>query len=81
MLPQIFQQTEASNPELMEAVSNNQEEFIAIMNAALGAEEGGGGVGHGTPVNPNAGNIGGGPIQITEADRNAIDRVSLKIIA
>jgi len=77
MLPQIIQQIAAANPELMEAIRNNQEEFVAIMNSAPGAEEGGGAVGQGAPVNPNAGNIGGGPIQIqiTEADRNAIDRL------
>lgn len=72
MLPQIIQQIATANPALMEAIRDNQEEFVAMMNAQPGE----GNVG-GAPVNPNAGNVGGGPvrIEITEADRNAIDRL------
>lgn len=69
MLPAILQQIAATNPALMEAIQAHQEDFVALMNAPPVDAQG-------APV--NAGNVADEPNQIalTEADRNAIDRVS-----
>ncbi|VDK72848.1 unnamed protein product [Anisakis simplex] len=84
ILPQIIQQIAQSNPALMEAIQNNQEQFVSLLNAPNpegGATTAGGGATvHGRAVGGAAGGArAGGPrtvsIQITEAERDAINRL------
>ncbi|CAG9539378.1 unnamed protein product [Cercopithifilaria johnstoni] len=83
ILPQIIQQIAQSNPALMEAIQNNQEEFVNLLNSGSvgsGGGVGGGGGGGGVGV----GGGGGAPltgeqrqvaIHVTEAERDAINRL------
>lgn len=81
LLPQIIQQIASTNPELMNAIRDNQEEFVRLLNAPV-AEGGAAAAGAGQAVNPQAGDPGAGPVQImiTEDERNAINRVCFRRI-
>lgn len=80
LLPGVIQQIAATNPELMNAIQEHQEEFVALLNSgdpAPGAGQpggpfgGGGGGGGGGGVPPGAVQI-----QVTTQEREAIERVS-----
>ncbi|KAH7718082.1 UV excision repair protein Rad23 containing protein [Aphelenchoides avenae] len=87
MLPQIMQQIAQTNPDLMEAIRDNQDAFIQMLNdeapGAIGGGGGGGGGGAaalGEAPAPAAGGAapGGGrvvTINVTENDREAINRL------
>lgn len=80
MLQQIVQQIAGTNPSLMDAIRNNQNEFLQLLNAAptnaapldneqaaVGGEQASGGAGaYGSNVVS---------ISVSEDDRNAIQRV------
>ncbi|VDD94618.1 unnamed protein product [Enterobius vermicularis] len=72
VLPQIIQQIANSNPGLMEAIQNNQEEFLNLINATDSEPFGIGGV-------AGAGHRGdrqrGVPIEVTQSEREAIERL------
>ncbi|KAI1727227.1 UBA/TS-N domain-containing protein [Ditylenchus destructor] len=80
ILPQIVQQIAESNPQLMNAIRDNQEEFLQLLNtdaagageADAGAATGGAAAagGPGAPQQP-----GVVTIAVTENDRNAIQRL------
>ncbi|EFO15597.2 UV excision repair protein Rad23 [Loa loa] len=71
LLPQIIQQIAQSNPALMEAIQNNQEEFVNLLNnGSVGSGGGGGG-----RVSPSAGEQRQVAIHVTEAERDAINRL------
>jgi UV excision repair protein RAD23 len=70
MLPEIIQQISQDNPALMQLIRENETEFLALLNSdednESNAAEGEGGAAGGLP--PNV-------IAITEADRDAINRL------
>uniref|UniRef100_A0A1I8EKE1 UV excision repair protein RAD23 n=3 Tax=Wuchereria bancrofti TaxID=6293 RepID=A0A1I8EKE1_WUCBA len=68
ILPQIIQQIAQSNPALMEAIQNNQEEFVNLLNNGSVGSGGGG-------VAPPAGEQRQVAIHVTEAERDAINRL------
>ncbi|VDK70203.1 unnamed protein product [Litomosoides sigmodontis] len=70
ILPQIIQQIAQSNPALMEAIQNNQEEFVNLLNTGSVGSGGGGGGGA-----PPTGEQRPVAIQVTEAERDAINRL------
>jgi len=72
LLPQVMQQIAASNPQLMEAIQQNQEEFVNMLNAPSG---GGGGGGGGQGGGPRAGGPQVATIEVTAQEREAIDRL------
>uniref|UniRef100_A0A915PW73 UV excision repair protein RAD23 n=1 Tax=Setaria digitata TaxID=48799 RepID=A0A915PW73_9BILA len=74
ILPQIIQQIAQSNPALMEAIQNNQEEFVNLLNNGSAGSGGGGGGGGGGGV-PAAGEQRQVAIHVTEAERDAINRL------
>ncbi|EYB82641.1 hypothetical protein Y032_0355g3339 [Ancylostoma ceylanicum] len=74
ILPSLIQQIAAVNPELMEVIQNNQEEFLRILNAAPGsgsAQPAGGGQAGANP-NPYSGRH---VIDLTEQEAAAIQRI------
>jgi UV excision repair protein RAD23 len=84
LLPQIIQQISSSNPELMEAIRDNQAEFVRMLNEE--PQGGGAATGAAAAAAPAAVEGGaapaagaGGPlvvsIPVTENDRAAINRV------
>lgn len=85
MLPQIIQTIASTNPELMQAIRDHQEDFVRLLNAPVAAPAGGAGAGAGAgaeggqAVNPQAADPNAGPVQImiTEEERNAINRVGI----
>ncbi|KAL3994826.1 XPC-binding domain family protein [Acanthocheilonema viteae] len=73
ILPQIIQQIAQSNPALMEAIQNNQEEFVNLLNnGSVGSGGGGGGGGGGVPPTGEQRQVA---IHVTEAERDAINRL------
>uniref|UniRef100_A0A158R427 UV excision repair protein RAD23 n=1 Tax=Syphacia muris TaxID=451379 RepID=A0A158R427_9BILA len=73
LLPQIIQQIAQSNPSLMEAIQNNQEEFLNLINSTDSeASSGIGGV-------AGAGHRGDRPrtvsLEVTQSEREAIERL------
>ncbi|ETN84119.1 XPC-binding domain protein [Necator americanus] len=74
ILPSLIQQIAAVNPDLMEVIQNNQDEFLRILNAAPGsaaAQPAGGGE---TGANPNP-YSGRHVIDLTEQEAAAIQRI------
>src|SRR5690606_11542545 len=69
MLEPILQQVAQGNPQLATIISQNPEAFLSLLGEGFDDEEGGAGL---TP--------GGQHIQVTEEERNAIERVSSSII-
>nr|CAD2207017.1 unnamed protein product [Meloidogyne enterolobii] len=78
-LPQIMQEIAETRPELMQMIRDNQDQFLALLNA-----EGGGAGGAANPIAAALGGAagaggGGGPqavtIPVTANDREAIDRL------
>jgi len=83
LLPQIVASIASTNPELMDAIRNNQADFLQLLNAPPLVGEGGAAnpavaaAGGGAAV---AGAAGGAPpgvvtISVSEEDRNAIQRL------
>lgn len=66
MLENVLQQVSAANPQLAQMISQHPEQFLALLTEG---EEGG----EGMPLPPGAGNI-----SVTEAERDAIERVSVE---
>ncbi|VDP11266.1 unnamed protein product [Onchocerca flexuosa] len=77
ILPQIIQQIAQSNPALMEAIQNNQEEFVSLLNSGSAGSGGGSGAGGGVraAAAPFAGEQRQVAIHVTEAERAAINRL------
>ncbi|KHJ98742.1 UV excision repair protein Rad23 [Oesophagostomum dentatum] len=77
ILPSLIQQIAAVNPELMEVIQNNQEEFLRILNAAPGSgntQPPGGGESGGSGGNQNP-YSGRHVIDLTEQEAAAIQRI------
>jgi UV excision repair protein RAD23 len=70
MLPQVLEQIAASNPELMQTIRNNQEAFVQMLNQGVTGEQQS--VEEAGQPPHQAGHL---TIAVTEADRNAIQRL------
>jgi len=71
LLNSVLQQIGQTNPQLLRIITDNQEEFVRLLNEDVGAP--GGGVGGGPAVGQTPG--GGFQIQITPQDKEAIERL------
>ena len=77
ILPQILQQISQTNPELFQQLQSNHEAFLELLEsdgAAMAAPTGGSGTGESAPSGAQRVEL-----QITQQDREAIDRVSIGI--
>ncbi|VDM33418.1 unnamed protein product [Toxocara canis] len=80
ILPQIIQQIAQSNPALMEAIQNNQEQFVNLLNAPSTEGSGHGGTAPGEGATQPHAQPRGIAIEVTAAERDAINRVSLHLL-
>lgn len=73
LLPGLLQELQQSNPELLARISQNQEDFIELINSSVQAR---GGTGTGTTTaQPTAPPPGTQYIEVTTEDKAAVDRL------
>lgn len=72
LLQQFIQQLQRENPELFEAITANQEDFIQMLNAADPEEDAAAAPGAEPAIRQQDGRV---TLEVTEAERQAIDRL------
>jgi UV excision repair protein RAD23 len=70
ILQPVLQQLGASNPQILQLISQHQDDFIKLLNEPVNAAAMGGGGGQGLPPGAHV-------IQVTAEESAAIDRVCL----
>lgn len=74
-LPDLLQELGRSNPQLLALISGNQSDFIAMLNEPIDDSGAGGAGDAGGGAGGAGGPLGGAQVQVTPAEKDAIDRM------